>query len=78
MRVYAMLVTAGLAMNISGTLIWELCPKLDVIEVMVYAIFISLAAAGVFILLTEPRKKKHAKWVQVGGISVMMQRSSKR
>lgn len=74
MRVYAMLVTAGLAMNVSGQLIWAFCPKLDIIDTTAWSIFIALAAAMIFIVLTEPEKKRTAKWTRVNGIEVMVQR----
>lgn len=74
LRVYSMLVTAGLAMNISGQLIWSLCPKLDIIDTTAWSIFIALAAAMIFIVLTEPEKKRTAKWTRVNGIEVMVQR----
>lgn len=75
MRIYGLLTTFGLALNISGTLIWDFCPKLDIFEVVAYAFFIALAASGCFVLATEPRKKKKRPyWVKnrFSGLSVMV------
>lgn len=74
LRIYGLLTTFGLALNISGQLIWAFFPKLDIIDVMAWAVFIAVGAAGVFVLLTEPRKKKQKPiWVtNRNGLSVMI------
>ena len=80
LRTYALLATFGLVLNISGQLIWTLCPKLDVIDVLAWAIFIAVAAAAVFVLLTEPRKERQRPMWVTGrnGLSVMIMRKRPR
>lgn len=75
LRTYALIATFGLALNVSGQLIWTLCPKLDIIDVLAWAIFIAAGAAGAFVILTEPRKRRpRPVWMtgRVSGLSVMV------
>lgn len=79
LRTYSMLVTFGLAMIISGQLIWNLCPAMDIVNVLAWSIFIAVAAAMIFVVVTEPKPKRRADWrVNKIGISYLAQDSRKR
>lgn len=74
MRLYGMMTTFALALNISGQLIWNLCPKLDIIEVLVWAVFIAVGASMAFVALTEPKRKRRARWMTSrNGLNVLVQ-----
>ena len=75
LRTYALIATFGLALNVSGQLIWTCCPKLDIIDVLAWAVFIAVAASMAFVLLTEPRKRRQRPvWMtgRISGLSVMV------
>lgn len=75
LRIYGLLVTFGLALNLSGQLIWTFCPKLDIIDVLAWAVFAAVAASMIFVLLTEPRKRRpRPVWMtgRTSGLSVMV------
>ena len=75
LRTYGLITTFGLTLNLSGQLIWTLCPKLDIIDVLAWAVFIAVAVSMAFVLLTEPRKRRQRPvWMtgRVSGLSVMV------
>ena len=78
LRTYSMLATFGLAMIISGQLIWNLCPAMDIINVTAWSIFIAVAASMIFVVVTEPKPKRRADWkVNKVGISMLVQKNRK-
>lgn len=75
LRLYGLVTTFALALNISAMLLWDFCKSLDIFEVMAFALFIALAASGCFVLASEPKKKKKRPyWVKnrFSGLYVMI------
>lgn len=79
LRTYGMLTTFALVLFVSVQLIWMFRPTLDAINVVAWGVFIAVAAAMIFVVVTEPKPKRRADWrVNKIGISYLAQGSRKQ
>ena len=70
MRNYAMAVTAALTAFVTAEGMFAFS-RADVIEIGFAAIMCGCIAAAVFVVITEPKKRK-AHWEKAGGLEVMI------
>ena len=76
-RAYGMLTTFGLVLNVGMQALWAFT-RLEIFDCIAWAVILAAVASGVFVILTEPKKKRKAEWMTGrNGLNVLVQRTGK-
>lgn len=69
--------TFGLVLNIGMQALWAFT-QMEIFDCIAWSVILAAVASGVFVILTEPKKKRKAAWMTGrNGLSVFIQRTRK-
>ena len=77
MRTYGTMTTFGLVLNVGMQALWAFT-RLEIFDVIAWAVILATVASGAFVILTEPKRKRKAEWMTGrNGLNVLVQRTGR-
>ena len=73
MRTYGYITTMMVVAMLVPHILWF--TKMDIVEMLFVTAIFTMFAGLIFGLITEPRKRKSAKWEKAGDLDVMIMRT---